>query len=260
MQSVEKSLEICSRTDRPTSLDYIHMIFSDFLELHGDKLFGDDESIVSGIGLLDDRPVTIIGQMRGRNLQENIKYHYSMNYPEGYRKALRIMKQSEKFKRPIICFIDTKGAFPGDFAEERGQNIAIANNLKEMFEIKVPILSVLIGFGGSGGALALCVADEIIILEHAIFSVISPDSCANILWKDVKRSNEAAAMLKMTAYDLKKLNVVDKVLKEPVGGADNDPLQMASDIKKVLNASLHNLFKFSADELVFNRYKKFRKF
>lgn len=260
MKNVEECLKILSSPFRPNSLDYINMIFSDFVELHGDRLFGDDESMLTGIGLLDEISVTIIGQMRGRNLQENMKYHYSMNYPEGYRKSLRIMKQAEKFKRPIVCFVDTKGAFPGDFAEERGQSGAIAMNLKEMFDIKVPIISVLIGFGGSGGALALCIADEIIILENAIFSVISPDSCANILWKDLRKGPEAAKLLKITSYDLKKFNVVDKILDEPEGGAHREPQKMALKIKHAIKLSLEKQLKIHDDIRILKRYKKFRSF
>ncbi len=260
MKDVEKCLEILSNPLRPNSLDYISMIFSDFLELHGDRLFGDDESMLTGIGLLDEIPVTIIGQMRGRNLQENIKYHYSMNYPEGYRKSLRIMKQAEKFKRPIVCFVDTKGAFPGDFAEERGQSNAIAMNLKEMFNIKVPIISILIGFGGSGGALALCIADEIIILENAMFSVISPGACANILWKDAKRSLEAAEMLKITSYDLKRFNVVDKIVEEPDEWAHANSKKMILKVKSVIKSSLENQLKISENFRITQRYNRFRNF
>ena len=260
MKNVEECLKILSNPFRPNSLDYINMIFSDFIELHGDRLFGDDESMLTGIGLLDEIPVTIIGQMRGRNLQENMKYHYSMNYPEGYRKSLRILKQAEKFKRPIVCFVDTKGAFPGDFAEERGQSGAIAMNLKEMFDIKVPIISILIGFGGSGGALALCIADEIIILENATFSVISPDACANILWKDLRKCSEAAKMLKITSYDLKKFNVVDRILEEPKGGAHIEPQKMALKIKRMIKLSLEKQLKIHEDIRVLQRYNKFRSF
>ena len=258
-KTLEEYLKITSNLNRPNALDYIEYIFSDFIEMHGDRLFGDDESIVSGIGLLNDTPVTILAQLRGKNIADDLKYHHSMNYPEGYRKALRAMKQAEKFNRPIVCFIDTVGAFPGDFAEERGQSNAIAMNLMEMMYIKVPIISVLIGTGGSGGALALSVADKIIMLEYSTFGIISPKACANILWKDPSKEIEAAKLLKLTSDDLKKFGVVDKVISES-GGAHNAPQSTARKIKSLIIKDLKEYKDISIDKLLENRYNKFRHF
>lgn len=246
--------------ERPTSLFYINRIFDNFIELHGDRNFGDDPGIVCGIGKLVDTPVTIIGIQKGRNTKENIKRNFGMPNPEGYRKALRFMKQAEKFKRPVICFIDTPGAFCGVGAEERGQGEAIARNLFEMSTLKTPIISLLIGEGGSGGALALAVADKVLMLENSIYSVLSPEGFASILWKDGSRAAEASEVMKITAADLKKLEVVDEVIKEPQGGAHKDPDKMASTIKAVLVKEVKNLRGFSIDQLVDMRYKRFRKF
>jgi len=194
-------MSILNHHSRPNSAAYIDYIFADYIEFSGDRLFGEDPSIIGGVASLEGLPVTVIGQQRGQNLEEKIKFNYSMAYPEGFRKSLRLMKQAEKFKRPIICFVDTIGAYPGKQAEERGQASAIANNLMEMMTLNVPIISVLIGYGGSGGALALCVADRIAILENAVLGVISPKACAEILWKDTKREAEAVKMLKI-AYSV----------------------------------------------------------
>lgn len=246
--------------ERPTSLFYINRIFDNFIELHGDRKFGDDPGIVCGIGKLVDTPVTVIGIQKGRNTKENIKRNFGMPNPEGYRKALRFMKQAEKFKRPVICFIDTPGAFCGVGAEERGQGEAIARNLFEMSTLKTPIISLLIGEGGSGGALALAVADKVLMLENSIYSVLSPEGFASILWKDGSRAAEASEVMKITAADLKKLEVVDEVIKEPQGGAHKDPDKMASTIKTVLVKEVKSLRGFSIDKLVDMRYKRFRKF
>ena len=193
--SILEKLNILKPTNRPNAKSYIDLIFTDFMELSGDRLYGDDPSIVGGIGFIDNIPLTVIGQLRGRNIEEQIKFNFSMTHPEGFRKSLRLMKQAEKFHRPVVCFIDTIGAYPGKQAEERGQASAIANNLMEIMTLKVPIISVLIGYGGSGGALALCVADRIAILENAVLSVISPKACAQILWKDISREIEAVEIL-----------------------------------------------------------------
>ena len=217
--SISENLDILKRTNRPNAKSYIDLIFTDFVELSGDRLFGDDPSIVSGIALLDDSPVTIVGQLRGSNIEEQIKFNFSMTHPEGFRKSLRLMKQAEKFHRPVICFVDTIGAYPGKQAEERGQAVAIANNLMEMMCLKVPIISILIGNGGSGGALALCVADRIAILENAVLSTISPKACAEILWKDTSKEIEAAELLKMTSKDLLQQGIVDYIIPEPNDGA-----------------------------------------
>lgn len=257
--SVLAKMNILRKTERPNSLAYIEHIFDEFIGFCGDRLYGDDPSVVGGIAILGTLPVTVIAQLRGNNIEEQIKYHFSMTYPEGYRKALRIMRQAEKFKRPIICFIDTVGAYPGREAEERGQASAIANNLMEMMNFKVPIISILIGYGGSGGALALCVADRIVILENAMLSVISPKACAEVLWKDSSRMNEAIEMLKMTSNDLLEQGIVDYIIPEPNGGAQNDVKEMSERIKNYLIVELHNLKSKHPSKLVKARKGKFRK-
>ncbi len=218
--------------ERPTALDYINIMFDDFIELHGDRSFSDDQSIVCGIGLLNNKSVTIIAQQKGKNIKDNIKRNFGMPKPEGYRKALRIMKQAEKFKRPIICFIDTPGAFCGIDAEERGQGEAIARNLLEMSRLKTVTLSTVIGEGGSGGALALGVADRVIMLENSIYSILSPEGFASILWKDASKAKEAAEVMKITAEDLKEFNIIDKIIKEPAGGAHKNLNKMAETLKE----------------------------
>ena len=243
---------------RPTSLDYIENICDEFIEFHGDRYFGDDKSIIAGIGRIDEYVVTIIGEQRGRTTKENIERNFGMPNPEGYRKALRLMKQAEKFKRPVITFIDTKGAYPGIGAEERGQGEAIARNLLEMSKLKVPIICIVIGEGSSGGALAIGVGDKIIMLENAIYSVLSPEGFSSILWKDSGRAAEAAEVMKLTATDLKSLNVIDKILKEPNGGAQNDLNNMSKKIKNELISSLSKLSKIKVEELLETRYQKYR--
>jgi acetyl-CoA carboxylase carboxyl transferase subunit alpha len=256
--SISTQMNILKNKDRPNSAVYIDCIFMDFIQLSGDRLFGDDPSIIGGVASLDDFPVTVIGQLRGLNFEEQIKFNYSMTHPEGFRKSLRLMKQAEKFKRPIICFIDTIGAYPGKQAEERGQASAIANNLMEMMTLKVPIISVLIGYGGSGGALALCVADRIAILENAVLSVISPKACAEILWKDTSRETEAVEILKMTSKDLFEQGIVDFIIPEPSGGAQADATEMASRIKNYLVFEIHALSKLHPSKLVRKRCQRFR--
>jgi acetyl-CoA carboxylase carboxyl transferase subunit alpha len=244
--------------DRPTGVFYIENIFTSFIELHGDRLFGDDKAIISGIGLLGREPVTVISITKGSNTKENIERNFGMPKPEGYRKALRLMKQAEKFKRPVICFIDTPGAFCGVDAEERGQGEAIAKNLLEMSRLKTPIISVLMGEGGSGGALALAVADRVIMLEHSIYSILSPEGFASILWKDGSKAMEAAEVMKITAQDLKNFNIIDKIIKEPHGGAHKNPLRMASTLKIELLEELIALKNKPIEELTKERYVKFR--
>ena len=212
--SAWERVKIARGTERPTSIDYISHIFDRFLELHGDRYCRDDGAIVGGIASIDGIAVTVIGQQKGRNIKQNIKRNFGMPYPEGYRKALRLMKQAEKFHRPVICFVDTPGAFCGIEAEMRGQGEAIAKNLYEMSGLKTPILSIVIGEGGSGGALALAVADEVWMLENATYSILSPEGFASILWKDSKRANEAADIMKITADDLLELKIVDQVIPE----------------------------------------------
>ena len=207
-------VQVARHPDRPTTRDYIQLLFTDFIELHGDRLYGDDAAIIGGIALFDGKPITIIGHQRGKDTKENIKRNFGMPHPEGYRKALRLMKQAEKFNRPIICFIDTKGAYPGKAAEERGQSEAIARNLVEMAGLKVPVISVVIGEGGSGGALALGVANHIHMLENSTYSVISPEGAASILWKDASLAKQAAEAMKITAPDLKEMGIIDGVIRE----------------------------------------------
>lgn len=244
--------------ERPTALDYINIIFDDFIELHGDRSFSDDQSIVCGIGLLNNKSVTIIAQQKGKNIKDNIKRNFGMPKPEGYRKALRIMKQAEKFKRPIVCFIDTPGAFCGIDAEERGQGEAIARNLLEMSRLKTVTLSIVIGEGGSGGALALGVADRVIMLENSIYSILSPEGFASILWKDASKAKEAAEVMKITAEDLKEFNIIDKIIKEPAGGAHKNLNKMAETLKENIINEIEILKKYPLDILLDKRYNKFR--
>lgn len=256
--SILTQMNILKNIDRPNSAVYIDYIFTDFIELSGDRLFGDDPSIIGGIGLINDIPLTVIGQLRGRNIEEQIKFNFSMAHPEGFRKALRLMKQAEKFQRPVVCFIDTIGAYPGKQAEERGQANAIANNLMEMMTLKIPIISVLIGYGGSGGALALCIADRIIALEHAVLSVIAPKACAEILWKDTSKEIEAAELLKMTSTDLLQQGIVDYIIPEPNDGAHTNVQEMATRIKTYLIKEIKLLKNIRTSKLVHQRQKKYR--
>ena len=250
---------IARHKDRPTGAFYIENIFSDFIELHGDRHFGDDNAVIGGIGFLEGIPVTIIAITKGANTKENIERNFGMPKPEGYRKALRLMKEAEKFNRTVICFVDTPGAFCGVDAEERGQGEAIAKNLLEMSRLKTPIITVLLGEGGSGGALALAVADRILMLEHSIYSILSPEGFASILWKDGSKAKEAAEVMKITAQDLIDYNIVDKVIKEPNGGAHKNPLKMASAIKRELVEEVYSLRFKDRKELLVHRYDKFRK-
>lgn len=251
-------LTLSRMLERPTALDYIEKIFDGFIEFHGDRNFYDDPSIVGGIAKLNGMPVTVIGQQKGRDTKENIKRNFGMPNPEGYRKSLRLMKQAEKFKRPVICFIDTPGAFCGVGAEERGEGEAIAKNLMEMARLKTPIISIVIGEGGSGGALALSIGDEIWMLEHCVYSVLSPEGFASILWKDGSRVAEAAAIMKITAQDLKGYNIIDKVIKEPIGGAHKDPEFMMESIKKELLNIPFAEMKENIDKTLEKRYDKYR--
>ena len=243
---------------RPTALEYIEEIFDDFIEFHGDRYFGDDPAIVAGIGSLEGRPVTIIGEQKGTDTKDNIYRNFGMPAPEGYRKALRIMKQAEKFGRPIITFVDTPGAFCGIAAEERGQGEAIARNLMEMAGLKVPVITIIIGEGGSGGALAVAVADRIHMLENSIYGVLSPEGFATILWKDGSRAQEASGIMKITAEDLLGMKVIDGIIKEPPGGAHKDFDKMAIAIRKVLLKELKSLDKLDLQALLDGRYNRFR--
>jgi len=250
--------QLARHPDRPYTLAYIHSIFSDFLELHGDRRFADDPAVVAGFALLDGDPVAVVGHQKGRDTSEKVRRNFGMPRPEGYRKAQRIMRLAARFKRPLVTFIDTPGAYPGIDAEERGQAEAIADNLVEMARLPVPIIVVVTGEGGSGGALALGVGDRVLMLENAIYSVISPEGCAAILWKDQGRAEDAARALRLTASDLKELGVVDEILPEPPGGAHMDPGGMAETIKLALRRHLKPLRRTRGDSLISRRYKKFR--
>lgn len=248
---------IARHKERPRTKDYIDLIVDEFIEFHGDRRFADDKAIISGIGFIDDIPVTIIGNQKGNSTEENILRNFGMANPEGYRKALRLMKQAEKFKRPIITFIDTPGAYCGLGAEERGQAQAIAENLLEMSRLNTKTIAVVIGEGGSGGALALSVSDKIAMLENSVYSVISPEGLASILWKDSKMASKASEVMKMTSQDLLKLNVIDKIIEEPNGGAHNSLEEVANNIKNYIKKSL----KYISDdenERLEKRYKKIR--
>ncbi len=253
-----QKVKIARCQERPTTLQYIEDILDDFIEFHGDRLYADDESIVGGVGLLDGMPITLIGHQKGRDTKENIKRNFGMPHPEGYRKALRLMKQAEKFKRPVITLINTSGAFCGIGAEERGQGEAIAKNLLEMSKLKVPVIAIVIGEGGSGGALALGVGDKVAMLEHSIYSVISPEGLATILWKDSSLSKDASEVMKLTADDLMELEVIDDIIKEPAGGAHKDPKEMSQNIKEYLLRTLKELNSIEVSELLDKRYIKIR--
>jgi len=251
--------QLARHAQRPSVLDYINFFCRDFQELHGDRAFADDRAIVGGFARFNDQSIMIIGHQKGRTLKERVERNFGMPNPEGYRKALRLMRLAEKFHRPIITFIDTPGAYPGIGAEERGQAEAIARNLFVMSRLAVPIISVVIGEGGSGGALALGVADRVLMLEHSIYSVISPEGCAAILWDDPTKVPDAAATLKMTADDLYKLGVIDEVIPEPVGGAHRDPDTAAKRIAKSFTTHLRHLVGLTAEQLLLCRDEKYRK-
>ena len=246
--------------ERPFMLDYVENAFEDYLELHGDRLVGDDSAMPAGFARLGKQRCVVIGHQKGRNTKDNLKRNFGSAHPEGYRKAMRVMRLAEKFGLPVITLIDTPGAFPGIGAEERNIAEAIAHNLREMALLKTPILSVVIGEGGSGGALGIGVADRVMILDNAYYSVISPEGCAAILWKDGKRAAEAAEALKITAGDLNDLGVVDRVIEEPEGGAHVDPLAMALRLKEVLVEECRKLMALSTEDLLERRYQKFRAF
>ncbi|MGK7377990.1 acetyl-CoA carboxylase carboxyl transferase subunit alpha [Planococcus sp. 1R117A] len=251
-------VQVARHPERPTTLDYIPILFEDFIELHGDRLYGDDEAIVGGIASFNDQPVTVIGHQRGKSTKENIRRNFGMPHPEGYRKALRLMKQAEKFKRPIICLIDTKGAYPGKAAEERGQSEAIARNLVEMAGLEVPVVSIVIGEGGSGGALALGVGNHILMLENSTFSVISPEGAASILWKDSALAQTAAEAMKITAPDLLEMKIIERMIPEVRGGAHHDYDKQARFIGEAIKRSLDELNELSEQQLIDQRYDKFK--
>ena len=252
-------VKIAREADRPTALDYIENIFDEFMELHGDRYFKDDKSIVCGLGNIGKQNYTIIGEQKGRNTKENIERNFGMPNPEGYRKALRLMKQAEKFKRPIITFIDTPGAYPGMGAEERGQGEAIARNIMEMSSLEVPIICVVIGEGSSGGALAIGVGDRIVMLENAIYSILSPEGFASILYKDSSKAKEASEKMKLTAKDLKDLGIIDEIIKEPKEGLQNNFEKVTKKLQKYLIESIKELKELGNKKMLEERYQKYRK-
>ena len=258
-RSAWERLQLVHTKGRPTVRDYIPLVFSDFYEMHGDRLYGDDKAILGGIGRLDGRPVTIIGQVKGRDLNENKACNFAMPHPEGYRKALRLARQAEKFHRPIVCFIDTPGAFCGVAAEERGMGEAIAKNIAEFMTLRTPIISIVLGEGGSGGALALGVCDELAMLENAQYSVLSPRGFATILWKDASREQEASEIMRITAEDMVSLGVAEAIIEEPLGGAHNDLDKISENIKEYLSLKIPEKCRKDIDVLLKERYTKFRK-
>ncbi len=249
-------VQVARHPNRPHTSDYIKRIFDDFDELHGDRQFGDDASIIGGIGLLENMPVMVIGHEKGRDTDEKLKRNFGMTNPEGYRKAKRLMLLAEQFSLPVITFVDTAGAYPGIEGEERCQSEAIARNLATMSELKTPILVVVSGEGGSGGALAISVGDHLSMLEYAIYSVASPEACASIIWRDAEKAHEAAKAMKVSSKDLKKINIIDEIITEPLGGAHRDYDLMADNIKSSLIKNLSILNKLSLDDLLDRRYKR----
>ena len=257
MNSWEK-VNIVRDIKRPTSLDYINLIFKDFIELHGDRNFKDDKAIICGLAKIDNTPFTIIAEQKGRTTKENIERNFGMPNPESYRKAIRFMKQAEKFKRPVITFIDTKGAYPGIEAEERGQGEAIAKSMFEMARLKVPVISIVIGEGSSGGALAIGVANKVFMLENAIYSILSPEGYSSILWKDPSRYKEAAEKMKLTAKDLYELNVIDKIIPEKNEISEENFSKTSEILKKEIIKEIKKTNKMTSEQIVEERYKKFR--
>ena len=252
-------VQLARHPQRPLSLDYINYMSSDFIELHGDRYFGDDKAVICGIGMVDQQKVVIIGQQKGQNTKENLFRNFGMMRPEGYRKALRVMKLAEKFNLPIITLLDTPGAYPGVGAEERGQGEAIARNLLEMSKLEVPIISVVIGEGASGGALGIGICDKMIMLENTWYSVISPEGCASILWRDAAKAPEAADAMKVMPDDLKKMGICDKIVKEPLGGAHREFDKIASKLKKIIIKEISLINKIDKNKLLDSRIERYDK-
>ncbi len=253
-----QKVQLSRHPDRPYTLDYIDMIMDDFIELHGDRHYWDDRALITGLARVDGRKIMVLGHQKGREMKENLERNFGCAHPEGYRKAMRFMRMAEKFNIPVVSFIDTPGAYPGIGAEERGQAEAIAYNLREMAGLKVPVIVFVIGEGGSGGALGIGVGDRTFVLENAYYSVISPEGCAAILWRDNTKAEQAAKCLKLTAKELLSLGIIDGVVSEPLGGAHRDPKKTAEEIKKLLVTNIDELFSLPCKELLENRYQKYR--
>ncbi len=253
-----QKIQVARHPQRPSTLDFVQMFCDDWVELHGDRNGSDDQALVGGIGRIGDRSVLLLGQQKGRDTKENVARNFGMATPGGYRKALRLMEHADRFKLPILSFIDTPGAYAGVLAEEQGQGEAIAVNLREMFKLRVPIIATVIGEGGSGGALGIGVADRLLMFEHSVYTVASPEACASILWRDAAKAPEAASALKITGPDLLSLGVVDEVLKEPAGGNNWAPLKAGEVLREALERHLEELLKLSVDQLREARYRKFR--
>ncbi len=258
LQPIQK-LQIARHPNRPNFLDWIQLLTTDFVEMHGDREGSDDRAIIGGIAKIGDQPVVIVGTVKGKSTKENLEYNFGMPQPQGYRKALRLFEHANRFGLPIVTLIDTPGAYPGIKAEETGQGIAIAVNLKEMAKLKVPIIAIITGEGCSGGALGLAVANRVLVLEHAYYTVISPEGCASILWRDAAKAGDAANALKITAQDLMKLGIIDGIVKEPMGGAHYDYDFIGQELKKDILAALEEMKNMSPEELKSDRYNKFRR-
>lgn len=254
-----QKVQIARHPQRPTTLDYINIMMTDFIELHGDRMFGDDLAIVGGLAQLEGIKLLVLGHQKGRDTQDNIRRNFGCAHPEGYRKAMRLMRLADRFGLPILCFIDTPGAYPGIGAEERGQANAIAENIRDMFDIHSSIVAVVIGEGGSGGALGIGVGDRVLILEHAYYSVISPEGCAAILWKDATKREEASAVLKLTGDDLIKLGIVDEIIPEPQGGAHRNYKEVADNLKRAILKNIKEIAGLSYENRLDLRYDKYRK-
>lgn len=249
---------IARHPERPGLADYLKLICTEFMELHGDRHFGDDPAVMGGIARFNGQPITVIGHVKGKDTKDNLAKNFGMSHPEGNRKALRLMEQAEKFQRPIFTFVDTPGAYCGIGAEERGQAQAIASNLTRMMTLKVPVITTVIGEGGSGGALAIAVGDYVMMLENSVYSISSPEAFASILWKDAGRAQEAAAAMKMTSKDLEQLGIIDEIVSEPLGGAHKDHREMAKILSKSLQKSLNSIQNYSVETMLQKRYEKFR--
>ncbi len=256
--SIEDKLLITRHSDRPNFLEYMDLMCEDFIEFHGDRMGCDDRSIIGGLAKLDGKPIMFVGTQKGKNTKENLEYNFGMPQPQGYRKAMRLFEHASKFGIPIVTLVDTPGAYPGVSAEATGQGIAIAMNLRDMAKLKVPVISVITGEGCSGGALGIAVANEVLMLEYAYYTVISPEGCASILWRDASLAATAAEALKISAQDLLKLNIIDGIVKEPMGGAHNNHQEMADNLKKSILESLKKYSKMSASKLKEQRYNKYR--